>query len=274
MKEVQQPKDPHAYDFRLMLRDIDCREKAAEKWGAGQKDVVVSLFLHRLENPRLPRCRLAREVYRLRREGLSSQETASALGISEADVRKAERYLLSLYGRSCRQAGTRRPRFEGEYLLFRRDVTGATDYRMLSRDGVIGRAHYPVTSGFPPVTLHRNALVLNSHYPAEQTIAPGVSRIIIDADNGEEYARLTYLGTDDHGLRLNWDTDKRMFHIHRIAAGAYRVTLDGELYAHLFWSKGEPARHQWEQRYKLHVYQPVADDLIFLLLSFPFLRFL
>jgi len=252
-----------------MLWDIESREKAAEKWGDGQKDIVVSLFRHRLDKTSLHRCRVAPEVYRLRQARLSSAETAAVLDLSEENVREIERYLLTLYGWACLRAGRRRPRFEGEYLLFRRDVTGAVDYLLLSRDGLIGRAHCPVIPGFP-IILQRKALVLNSTFSPEQTI----SRIISDADSGTEFARLTYLESDVHMLRLNWDTDKRMFLIHKNRSGTYRVTQNDELYAHLFQSKTAPCLHEWSQRYSMHAYQPISEDLAFLLLSFPLLRFL
>ena len=271
-EEYQKPQDHHDYDVRLMLWDIETREKTAEKWGDGQKDIIVSLFRHRLGKTCLQRYRSAPEVYRSRQARLSSAETAAALGISEAEVRRAERYLLTLYGGACLQAGRRRPRFEGAYLLFRRDVTGAVDHQMFSQKGLIGRAHCSVIPGFP-IILQRNALVLNSAFQLEETIIRGVSRIISDADNGREFARLTYLGSDAHMLRLNWDTGKQIFHIHKSSTGTYLVTQDGELYANLFPSKTSSYLHEWNQRYSMHVYQPVSEDLAFLLLSFPLLRF-
>lgn len=272
--EHQKTQDRHDYDFRLMLLDIERRVKNAEIFGDGQKDIVVSLFRHRLDKDCLHRCKSAApEVYRLRLAHLSSAETAAILGISEENVRELERYLLALYGRACLRAGRRRPRFEGEDLLYRRDVTGAVDYQMCSHDGLIGRAHCAVIPGFP-IVLQRNALVLNCNFPPEQTIIPGISRIISDADNGREFARLTYLGADTHMLRLNWDEDKRMFLIRKSSTGTYWVLQDDELYAQLFQPKAAPCLHEWSQRYKLHIYQPVSEDLAFLFLSFPLLRFI
>lgn len=301
----------HDHNFRLMLEDIDRRKREAALYGEGEDDWALDAFhltlAHKQETARqteqqllsedglsdrqtikLQRSReiqLASAVYSCRVQGLSTAETAKQLQVTEDEVTNAERQLVRLYSTSTKNGGeqprislaspyaqTRMALQSGTYRLFRQDVTGAVKYRFYCADRLLGTGTALVMPDFP-VILCCGGLILNSSFDAEQSIVPGVSRTVIDADNATaEVARLTYLGKGLHELQLNWDTGTVTIRI-LSQDGKHAFYQDERLIAEIIPLPLPQQMFDWEINYCLRPHEALSDEMGTVLLSFPLLRF-
>ena len=162
--------------------------------------------------------------------------------------------------------------WQGTFRVLRQDITGAVRYRFYHRDRLIGTAEAMVYPGFP-VVLQQGGRILNSSFDPEQTIFPGVSREIVDADNcSEPAAWLTWQGSGEHTLTVNWGAEPQTVRI---------LTKDEE---HQFWLEDRqiavicklPQRQtisDWELRWCMQIMEEMPDEMAMLLMSFPVLRF-
>lgn len=298
--------------IREMLADIARRESDAELFGEGTPDWVVSAFHHTLgpgkqNTPQLTkedlrhmdlspseismilrhqRNGLAADVYRLRREGLSTAETAAKLEISEEEVQKAEHRLISLYRgvRKGREEGGRRGSLNdpdtqtfltllrGTYRIFRQVREDTTHYCFYFKDRFLGSGY--VSEGRETLAVLRcGTLILNCAFDPGKPPAPGDSRRILDADNATStVAQLTWLENGVQALRLNWDNGSQAFRI-QSEGDAYRIFREDRTVARLLPLPVTQQVNGWELPMCMQAYDLLPDETAMLLMCFPLLKF-
>lgn len=281
------------HDLQLLMEEIQKREADAKRYGDGEEDVLLSVFGACLRK-RNRRSRIRRkrdeirleEVYDLLRQGLSWEMICRKMNISLEQAFDAVSDIFSCYDDAEIQTGERSvdrkqgvinmqtavTLWYGTWRVLRQDTTGAVRYRFYYRDRLVGTATAMVCPGFP-VVLQQGGMILNSSFDPEQTIFPGVSREIVDADNcSESVARLTWQGSGEHTLTVNWGAEPQTVRI---------LTKDEE---HQFWVEDRqialirklPQRQSisdWEVGWCLRPMEELPDEMAMLLMSFPMLRF-
>ena len=299
----------HEREVRQLLEDIDRRKAAAQ----GKEDLVTAAFHVRLErarkyqpmekeamqalSPRQIRQQLEAEkyasgarIYDLRRRGLTLAEITEELQLEPAEVRKTERQLLRLYKRICQDAkgatqGKPDPDriqlvntlLQGSYRIFRRDVTGMTEYRFYCKDRLLGTARCQVGRDFP-VVIFRDGLVFNSCF--DKTIVPGVTRDVIDADAPDEVvAQLRWLGQGQEQI-LHLHNRKDLLDVRIDTSGnsdssrnVYTMYALGGRCAQLLPLPEKQFMRDWELIYCAKLKEGISDGSALLLLCYPLLRF-
>ena len=261
-----------AHRMQLMLRDIDNR--------------AAALRLSRRFCCLLRRRPQLEAVLTLKQQGLSTEEAAEALHISCQTIINAEEQLLRLYRRTYRTpfmdtapADIKIPHVQtlnalsgGTFRVFRHEATGVTRYRFYHQDRLLGTGAVTMGRDFP-VVLQCNGLLLNSRLNPDQTIVPGCSRTIVDADNATAaVARLTYLKSGQHKLQLNWDTQPMTLQIDS-EGDTHLCFMNHQLIAKILPLEEVQRMGDWELRYCMKPEGNLSDETAVLLMSFPMLRF-
>lgn len=267
--------------LRLMLADIQKREAEAAEYGDGEQDTVLSVFAASLRKKQDSAAR----VYSLLRQGLSREQIRQQLAPQEGYLEQAEDRLLQLYVRANMRSGNtapgtlHSPGFQtwqqlqrSGYRVLRQDTTGAVHYRFCHHRHLLGTGTAMVLPGFP-VTLQGGGLFLCSSMDPDQTVVPGMSREILDADNAtESVARLTWLGKDRYHLTMNWATGTQTVRIH-FREGEYNFWLEDRLIARISPLPQPQKLPDWDLGWCMRPYEQIPDATALLLLSFPLLRF-
>lgn len=295
----------HDHEIRLLLKEIARLEAEAKKYGEGEQDWMVSSFHHMLENARnldesdprtltptelsrqrrAMRYKMAAAVYPLRGQGLSLEEIASELGISEEAVLEAERKLIRLFWLTMRQPERHSRYFQmppviqtmvtlrkSAYRVFRRKTETGVQYRFYCRDRLLGTGSAgPMAEGH--LVLWHNALMFTSSFDPGHTIFPGLSRTVVDGDNPvAEAARLTYLEAGRYELRLNWDTGPVTIRIES-EGETTRFYQDDKLIGEILPLQQPQQMDAWEIDFCMESQEPLPDGTALMLMSFPMLRF-
>lgn len=159
----------------------------------------------------------------------------------------------------------------GTFRVFRKELTGVTQYRFYHQDRLLGTGSAGIGRGFPLV-LRCTGLFLNSSMDPDQTIVPGCSRKIIDADNAAAIvARLTYLKDGLHKLQLNWDDSPMTIQI-QTQERTHLCYVQGKLIAAIMPLAQVQYMDEWVLSYCLKAEIPLTDETALLLMSFPLLQ--
>lgn len=295
----------HQQELQNVLKQIAQREKEARAYGAGQQDWVLAALNAALADAleygrsmdraamnalspqeislrlRAQKNRPAAEIYPLLRQGLTAPEIAAKLEIPLEAVHRAERRLVRLYRRivsRSEETPSEDPGGEvfhqlmqGPYRIFRRWDTGVVHYRFYHRDRLLGTGSAQVLPDFPLV-LRCNGLHFCSSIDPKTTIFPGVYRKITDADDpGLTAARLTWLDSCRHELRLNWDTGPVTIQIHS-REDIHRFYMEDRLIGEILPLPRKQQMLDWELFSCMRLYEALPDETAVLLMSYPLLR--
>jgi hypothetical protein len=222
----------------------------------------------------------------LRKQGLSVNETAARLKLTEDAVIEAEQQLIRMYERIYRRteiirkgcpaadnaALTLLHLMAGHYRAFRRNDTGVTSYWFYRKDQLLGTASAYAMPDFP-VVLRSNGLIFNSTFDPSQTIFPGLTRIIVDADDPSAVAaRLTWLETRSHELQMHWTTGTVTVRI-RSQGNLHGFYANDRLIAEVLPLPEKQHMGNRELAFCIQTHEALPDETALLLMSFPLLRF-
>ncbi len=157
------------------------------------------------------------------------------------------------------------------YYVFRRCVTGCTEYLFLRGKKRLGRGAAYTARNFP-VYLEGCGQVLRSETDPEMTVFPGCFREVISADGKGLYARVVYRETGAHSLQTGFGTIEV-----RHEGAQYRFFREGKPIARMRSVTGESpvggiSEDNWQWRLAMATEEPLPDALALLMMGFPLLQ--
>lgn len=144
-------------------------------------------------------------------------------------------------------------------------MTGANEYRFYRGGKLIGSVTALVAPCYP-VLIKGADITLYCTQDPEATIFPGCSNAILSGT--QEYAKVIYQGHGQHSLQLGLTSLQVRSDNHR-----HYYFLDSQLLAILQnISAAANCSADWELRQILYALPNITEELLLLMLSFPFLR--